>query len=654
MRALRPSRLLPLVLLASAGCAARGPDLGSPLAGPQRGWNRIAGGSGTGCVQDSTYAFFFRPGRERRLAIFFQGGGGCWNSQNCDLQGRHTFTNAHVNFSPEDPSRMTGILELSNPRNPIRDYSIVFVPYCTADAFLGARTVTYSTPGTTDTPERSFQIRHRGMANAEDVLAWVFAHFTEPNLVLVTGVSAGAIPTPVYATRIAQHYPRARVVQLGDAAGGYRARAIPGILALWGATRALQRDDAYRAIDSAAMTFEGLYVIASRATPRVTFTQYNSAEDTVQLAYLSRLGERGVRLQQALAENHADIRRANPRFRTYTGPGQGHGILRRPEFYTLTVDGIAFRDWVADLLDGHAVPDVGRSLLVASPQSSQESKLVFVTDRLGRDAPDEIYVMNADGTGEKRLTVTTTGNNLFPEWSPDGRRIAFGSNRTGVSQIYVMNADGTGLTPLTTAGGAHPCWSPDGKRIAFTGPGVEGAPDILVINVDGSGLVNLTQSPTNEQRPDWSPDGRRIAFNGNRDGNAEIYAIKADGTGEPVRLTFESATDMAPEWSPDGQKIAFESARDGNREIYVMNADGTHQIRLTVDPRMDAFPSWSPDGRRIVFQRQIMVIPDLGPPNGSELFTMNADGTEQTQLTHRTPASFSAFASWVKGRASPP
>lgn len=278
------------------------------------------------------------------------------------------------------------------------------------------------------------------------------------------------------------------------------------------------------------------------------------------------------------------------------------------------------------------------------------SKIAFTTDRDGRDAPDEIYVMNADGTDERRLTVTATGNSLFPEWSPDGRKIAF----SNLSQIYVMNADGTDLRQVATGGGAHPCWSPDGKRIAFTGPAVGGASDILVVNLDGTGLVNLTNSPGNDARPDWSPDGRHIAFNSNRDGNPEIYVINADGSGGTVRLTFNPATDMAADWSPNGQQITFESSRDGNREIYVMNADGTDQVRLTFDPRLDAFPSWSPDGRRIAFHRQLMVIPGLDSPNGSELFAINADGTGETQLTHRTPGSFSAFASWGQGHASEP
>ena len=109
-----------------------------------------------------------------------------------------------------------------------------------------------------------------------------------------------------------------------------------------------------------------LYVVAARFTPRVSFAQYNSAEDNVQLSFLTTLGVQDVKLARLLSLNLADIRRANPGLRVYTPPGQMHTILRRPEFYTLAVDGVAVRDWVAGLLDGVRVPDVGESLLADS------------------------------------------------------------------------------------------------------------------------------------------------------------------------------------------------------------------------------------------------------------------------------------------------
>jgi hypothetical protein len=157
------------------------------------------------------------------------------------------------------------------------------------------------------------------------------------------------------------------VVQLGDAAGGYRTEAVARILAHWGATEAIRRDEAFRAVDSASLTFETLYVVASRAAPRATFAQFNRIEDATQLRFLSMLGVRGVPLARLLADDLADIRRANPRFRTYLGPGNAHTIMAQPEFYGLVVDGVALRDWVAGLLRGGSVPDVGRTLLVGGP-----------------------------------------------------------------------------------------------------------------------------------------------------------------------------------------------------------------------------------------------------------------------------------------------
>ena len=235
----------------------------------------------------------------------------------------------------------------------------------------------------------------------------------------------------------------------------------------------------------------------------------------------------------------------------------------------------------------------------------------------GRDGNREIYVMNADSSGVTRLTDNDAIDS-GPAWSPDGRRIAFSSTRDDNFEVYVMNADGSGITRLTNndARDWHPAWSPDGRRIAFES-NRDGNVEIYVMNADGSGVIRLTYNGAADFSPAWSPDGRRIAFVSYRAGKSEIFVMDASGV---TRLTENDVHDVGPVWSPDGQRIAFASERDGNLEIYVMNADGSGVTRLTYNGARDLFAAWSPDGRRIAFHSnrdgnfEIYVMTTAGEP----------------------------------------
>ena len=228
----------------------------------------------------------------------------------------------------------------------------------------------------------------------------------------------------------------------------------------------------------------------------------------------------------------------------------------------------------------------------------------------------------------RRLTNHSATDGL-PAWSPDGRHIAFQSNRNGNFEIYVMAADGSNPRRLTnhSATDGAAAWSPDGRHIAFDS-NRNGNFEIYVMAADGSNPRRLTNHSANDGLPAWSPDGRHIAFNSNRDGNHEIYVMAADGS-NPRRLTYRSADDAWPAWSPDGTQIAFGSDRDGNYEIYVMAADGSNPRRLTYHSAGDpAFPAWSPDGRHIAFHSNL---------NGNfEIYVMAADGSNPRRLTNHS------------------
>jgi len=232
--------------------------------------------------------------------------------------------------------------------------------------------------------------------------------------------------------------------------------------------------------------------------------------------------------------------------------------------------------------------------------SSDGRRIAFMSYR---DGNYEVYVMGTDGSNVARLTNDPAWDGE-PAWSPDGTHIAFTSSRDDPDpagcypncrlEIYAMDADGSNVTRLTgdPAVDWGPAWSPDGRRIAFTSER-DGNTDIYVMDADGSNVIPLTNAPSWDGGPAWSPDGRRIAFASDRDSNYEIYVMDTDGS-HVTCLTNNPSQDDNPVWSPDGSRIAFISNRDGNFEIYVMDADGSNVTNLTQNPADDGYLAWSP------------------------------------------------------------
>ncbi len=272
---------------------------------------------------------------------------------------------------------------------------------------------------------------------------------------------------------------------------------------------------------------------------------------------------------------------------------------------------------------GVAGANITAMMLEDTSPSLAETRIAFSRFR---DTKFGIYTMNADGTGETRITANAI-DDTEPAWSPDGKRIAFKSNRDGNEEIYTMNADGTNPVRLTNNASRdeHPAWSPYGTSLVFTSSR-DGNEEIYAMAADNTEQTRLSGNASIDQHPVYSPDGQRIAFVSWRDGGtAEIYVMRPDGSGQ-TRLTNNSVFDGFPAWSPDGSKIVFQSARDGNDEIYVMNSDfGSSQTRLTNNAGVDREPDWSPDGSKIAF---------MSYRDGNfEIYSMNANGTTQTRLT---------------------
>ena len=216
--------------------------------------------------------------------------------------------------------------------------------------------------------------------------------------------------------------------------------------------------------------------------------------------------------------------------------------------------------------------------------ASRRTKIAFSSSR---DGNLEIYVMDGDGRNQRRVTVNPARDE-WPVWSPDGKKIAFVSNRNNVNkdhkQIWVIDADGKNPIRLTDGlVDANPDWSPDGTKIVY-----DTARGITVMDADGNSKRLLKKR--GGVNPSWSPDGKRIVY-----AYAQIYVMDANGRNSE-KLTHGAGFKRMPSWSHDGTRIAY-LANDG---IWVMNSHGWNERRLT-NINSDDHPTWSPDSESIAF-----------------------------------------------------
>jgi Tol biopolymer transport system component len=258
-----------------------------------------------------------------------------------------------------------------------------------------------------------------------------------------------------------------------------------------------------------------------------------------------------------------------------------------------------------------AIEATSQSKITPTPSSAQIGSgggvIAFQSDR---DRQDEIYVMNADGSDQRLLISNQWALDSMPAWSPEGTRIAFASRARGkdfeISLVSIthdfqdIQGDILKLTD-NDFDDLHPTWSPDGRQIAFYSQRGNYS-DIYLIDCDGTDERQLTENLSNDKDPAWSPDGTLIAFVSNRENDNEIYVMKPDGSDQRA-LTDNDSNEWSPAWSPDGNQIAFVTDRNGQQDLYLMDSDGGNVRRLTDDSySWNDDPAWSPDGKLIAFR----------------------------------------------------
>jgi TolB protein len=287
----------------------------------------------------------------------------------------------------------------------------------------------------------------------------------------------------------------------------------------------------------------------------------------------------------------------------------------------------------------------GALAAVASPALAtfpgQNGRIAFDSDRHGGDI--DIFTMRPGGGDVRNLTKGSEAIDGLANWSPDGRRIVFNSDRETARnpdprgargpdvEIFVMNAQGGNVRQVTDneLDDEDPAWSPDGSRIVFQRDlkPVRGKTDydLFTMAADGTDERRLTRSRgVDDLYPNWSSRGR-IVFASDRDGDdLEIYTMRPDGS-KVRQLTSNRFNEEFPNWSPSGKTIGFHRERNDNFDVYRMRRDGGGVERLTTDRAGEGLPAFSPDGRLITFFSESGGTPDI--------FTMRRGGGGQANRT---------------------
>jgi TolB protein len=261
--------------------------------------------------------------------------------------------------------------------------------------------------------------------------------------------------------------------------------------------------------------------------------------------------------------------------------------------------------------------------------------------------------------------------------------IAFQSDRSGYQELYLMDYDGRNQRKISAhkSTSGYPDWSGKGDAIAYMSY-FSGTPGIYYVDLATSRKIPVYREGTLSLSPSFSPDGTRLAFSHSRDSNVDVYVCARECT-DPVRITTSNAIDTSASWSPDGRQLAFTSSRSGRPNIYVMDADGSNVRRISFEGNYNDGASWRPDGTHLAyasragnkFRIALTNLIDLSTkiltqgqesyeeptfsPDGqriafsakrgkaSQVWVINADGSNRRQLTHEGNSSGSDWSAFI-------
>lgn len=265
-----------------------------------------------------------------------------------------------------------------------------------------------------------------------------------------------------------------------------------------------------------------------------------------------------------------------------------------------------------------------------STNGEPTGKIAFTCQIYKAQASNQICIINADGTGFRRLTVDNTKQHYYPSVSPDGQSVVYAAFREpNIYEIYEVNIATGQIVQLTDRLGNlnSPEISPDGSTIVFK-LSTSKANELWLMNRDGSNpqkIPNVTGWD-----PTWSPNGDEILFASDVEGAVQLFRVKLNGS-ELLKISNLPAIRGRSDWSSDGEFIVTYSGEPWKRDVYIMNVDGSNARMLSPTGGNSQGPSISPDGQWVAFTSYF---DQYRVDNGCEIYIMRIDGSDVRRLTN--------------------